>query len=90
MFTFSFNGKKFYIDANKEHCDCHPNKLIKSRLINHSKKSSNVKPEVHEQPNGEPVILFIATKKINIYDEILFNYGSKGDSKSAQLDWLSN
>ena len=60
MIYFEHKGKKYYMDANEKKCKCHPGKKLKCRLINNSRKSFNLKPNV-VQHGDQLIILFIAT-----------------------------
>ncbi|KAJ8362136.1 hypothetical protein AAFF_G00393010 [Aldrovandia affinis] len=66
------------IDAHSPSCECHPGKETFGRLINHSHKKFNLKPRYYSaEIDGQEkdVILFFATKNIDVNEELLFDYG---------------
>ena len=88
MYCFQHGGNKYYLDANNPKCVCHPKKELKGRLINHAKgKLSNLTPKTAEL-EGRPVVLFAASRAIERFEELLFDYKCKGDSASVQEDWM--
>ncbi|XP_013855926.1 uncharacterized protein LOC106511726 [Austrofundulus limnaeus] len=94
MFFFKNKGKALCIDAHEEHCECHPEKLTFGRLINHSRKHPNIKPRLYIFTSDgveKEVILFIASQKIRVNEELLFDYGVNRKSycgEGLDLDWL--
>ena len=63
------------IDAHSETCHC--------RLINHSKKKSNIKPmhfAVEMDGEEKDVILFLANRSLIVIEEVLFDYGVNKNS----------
>ena len=81
FFEFFFNDRKCAIDAGDEN-------ETKGRLINHSKRHPNVKPIVHTNAKGKPVILFKALKKIDTDQEILYDYFERRSSVIQMYPWL--
>ena len=87
MMYFEHKGKKYYMDTNEKECECHPGKKLKGCLINHSRKSFNLKPSVVQ--HGDQLInLFIATCDIDQGSELQIDYGAHKDTHSAQHDWM--
>jgi hypothetical protein len=86
MFKFGYQGKEYYCDAVKP-CSCHPNKKIKGRFLNHSRKNPNVKVTTRGDEENV-VLLMVTTKDISLGSELLFDYGCKNDSRSNQQDWI--
>lgn len=80
MFYFKLQSQRFYIDGNNVHCPCHPDNLLKGRIINHSKTKPNVKPIVKSLEDWQPVILSKTVRKIKAREEICFDYRCSKDS----------
>ena len=89
MLKVDFGGEVKYIDANPEHCSCHPKTNLKGRLLNHSKSKQNINltPKLYEY-EGRPVVLFVATRDIEEGDELLWNYNCQNDPQSSQQEWM--
>ena len=92
FFFRNSKGQPMCIDAHSDRCHCHPDKRTFGRLVNHSKKKSNIKP-LHCVVEGEitDVILFIATKDLPVGEEVLFDYGVNKkyfNNEGSDLDWL--
>lgn len=72
-----FFFKDHCIDAQPQHCGCHPDTRTVGRLINHSRKNPNLKP-VHcvlkVDGQDRDVILFKALRDISVDTELLFDY----------------
>ena len=60
MFQFQFESKKFWIDAVAP-CECHPDKKLKGRMLNNSRKNPNVIPRVKFIQERPHILLY--TKK---------------------------
>ena len=64
------------------------------RLINHSKRDTNIKPmhfAVEMDGEEKDVILFVANRTLNVNEEILFDYGVSRNShnrEGASCEWL--
>ncbi|XP_065151081.2 uncharacterized protein [Paramisgurnus dabryanus] len=82
------------IDAHLAFCECHQDKETFGRLINHSRKRANLWPRVYTvESDGEErdVILFIASRNIDVSEELLFDYGVQKKSfrgEGLDLFWL--
>ncbi|XP_028296775.1 N-lysine methyltransferase KMT5A-B-like [Gouania willdenowi] len=66
------------MDANTEYCECHPEMQTVGRHINHAGEGANLKTRLYTvDTDGEEkdVILFIASKHIEVNEELLFDYG---------------
>ena len=87
MYCFQHGSNKYCLDACDPHCCCHPTKILKGRLINHSSLRANLKPKV-ETFEGRPVLLFQAVRDIAPFEELLFDYKCNGDPHSLQEDWM--
>lgn len=97
MFFFKEeHGKGLCIDATASPCVCHPHKETFGRIINHSRKNPNVKPQVYNMntPNGpQKTLLFIALRDIRVGEELLFDYGvtrTTFGGEGEDLDWLDS
>lgn len=86
MYQFQFESKKFWIDAVAP-CECHPDKKLKGRMLNNSRKNPNVIPRV-KFIQERPHILLYTKKDIEKNEELLFDYGAYKDSHSAQHSWM--
>ncbi|CAL9688300.1 unnamed protein product [Knipowitschia caucasica] len=97
MFFFqNAKGEGFCIDAHSEHCICHPGMQTLGRLINHSKKRANIKPRhctYKIDGKEKDHVLFIATRALEVDEEVKFDYGVSKKSfggEGEQLNWLNN
>ncbi|XP_056441388.1 uncharacterized protein LOC130378769 isoform X1 [Gadus chalcogrammus] len=94
FFFRNSKGQSLCIDAHSDRCHCHPDKRTFGRLLNHSKKNSNIKPlhcVVDKDGEMKDVILFIATKDLPVGEEVLFDYGVNKkyfNNEGSDLDWL--
>lgn len=83
------------IDAHSASCEYHPEQLTFGRFINHSKVGANLKPRLYTvDTDGEErdVIPFLATRDIEVEDELTFDYGVGKTSfggEGSSLSWLS-
>uniref|UniRef100_A0A8C5GSL6 SET domain-containing protein n=1 Tax=Gouania willdenowi TaxID=441366 RepID=A0A8C5GSL6_GOUWI len=71
-------GRCMSMDAQKEYCECHPEMQTVGRHINHAGEGANLKTRLYTvDTDGEEkdVILFIASKHIEVNEELLFDYG---------------
>lgn len=57
------------------------------RLINHSKIRANIKPKVIEV-DSKPYIWFVAARKIEIGEELLYDYGERDKDVLQAFPWL--
>ncbi|XP_055339797.1 N-lysine methyltransferase KMT5A-like [Paramacrobiotus metropolitanus] len=83
MYYFSHKGKKLCVDATAE-----TERL--GRLLNHSCRHANLRPEVMEIPISKQKIHLIlrATRKIAIDEELLYDYGDRDPKSLAAFPWL--
>uniref|UniRef100_A0A096LX81 SET domain-containing protein n=1 Tax=Poecilia formosa TaxID=48698 RepID=A0A096LX81_POEFO len=92
IFFFKTANKDLCIDAQAEHCQCHPQLTTFGRLINHSAKNFNVKCVVAKLAGlAEPTLLIKATRDICAGEEILIDYGVRRRSfggEGMDLPWL--
>lgn len=84
MYYFEWKNCKYCVDAT---IDLTGKSL--GRLINHSRKSPNCKTSVFEY-EGQPHLLFIATKDILPGDELLYDYGETDRAAIESFPWLVN
>lgn len=91
MFFYTNNqGQKMCIDAHSARCQCHPDIETVGRFINHSRAHANLKPRLYAGEDSD-VILFIATRDIDVNEELLFHYGVAKKSfrgEGLELSWL--
>ncbi|XP_042264220.1 N-lysine methyltransferase KMT5A-like [Thunnus maccoyii] len=84
-------GQPMCIDAHSALCECHPKKQTVGKFINYSKAAANLRPKSYnvtidgEENEG---IIFLATRNIEVNEELLFNY-EKSFCGDAGLAWLS-
>ncbi|XP_077131670.1 N-lysine methyltransferase KMT5A-like [Ranitomeya variabilis] len=93
MYFFHFKEKWMCIDATEEPCQCHQNlPSTFGRIINHSTKMNNLKPEARCLDGKDPVILFVALKDLTPGTELLFDYGVRRNQfgEGADLPWLDS
>ena len=94
FFFRNSKGQQMCVDAHSASCHCHPDKRTFGRLINHSKKKANIKPKycvMEKRGEMKDVILFIATKDLEVGEEVLFDYGVNKKSfnnEGMDLPWL--
>lgn len=72
MFYFTSGGKNYAIDATSEPIDGATFSF--GRLVNHSKLNANAIKRVI-QFNNQPSVILVSSKRIEIGDEILYDYG---------------
>lgn len=94
---YYYQTKVGWFDAQKDRCDCHPEMSTYGRKINHSKKNPNLKPvlcqmQLNPGEKKSYVILFQAMRKIEVNEELLFDYAVHmrsfgGEAKG--MDWLT-
>ena len=77
MFYFKFLS----IDATKESKEL-------GRLINHSKKNSNLRVQILNM-NGNIHLIFIASRKLQINEELFFDYNENRSRVLAANPWLN-
>ncbi|XP_072573882.1 uncharacterized protein [Paramormyrops kingsleyae] len=66
----------FFRNSHKSECACHPGIQPFGRLINHSHKKANLQPRLYSPAvGGQDVILLLALNRINVGEELLFDYG---------------
>jgi hypothetical protein len=83
-YTFCVPSHGLFYDASKEFCPCHPGTITMGRLLNFAPSNSkfnNIKPEFFEFAIGDgevfKTLLFIATRDIDVFEELRFDYGDK-------------
>jgi len=82
MYYFKWNKEVWCVDATK------PTGRY-GRLINHSRKAPNCKTKVFEY-NGNPRLIFIALRDIDINEEILYDYGERDPHAIRSNPWLTS
>lgn len=91
MFFFTdHQGQPMCIDAHAAFCECHPDTQTVGRFINHSKSQANLKPRLYAGEDKD-VILFLASRDIDVNEELLFHYGVGKKSfrgEGLELSWL--
>ncbi|KYO02746.1 putative SET domain protein [Plasmodium gaboni] len=97
MFYFKYDNKIYCVDSTKESViDTEINnnkkkkkKLLKSfaRLVNHSKKKSNLIPKVLKVDNN-PRLFFVASRDIKEGEELLIDYGERDKEIIKDNQWL--
>ena len=83
-------GQPMCIDAHSAICQCHPDMQTVGRFINHSKSRANLKPRSYAGEDKD-VILFLATRDIEVNEEHLFHHGVGKKSfrgGGQDLSWL--
>ncbi|XP_014235602.1 N-lysine methyltransferase KMT5A-like [Trichogramma pretiosum] len=80
MFYFQYKNSTLCVDATKDTGRC-------GRLLNHSQKNKNLKPEVIEI-RGKPHIILYACKDIPAGTELLYDYGDRSKESLAHFAWL--
>ncbi|XP_034551746.1 uncharacterized protein LOC117821512 [Notolabrus celidotus] len=91
FFYRNTKGQPMCIDAHSALCECHPERETVGRFINHSKAAANLRPRLYTVvTDGEEkdVILFLATRDIEVNEELLFDYGA--DRKSFRSEGLNS
>ena len=83
LYYFGCDNKEWCIDATCE------NTGGLGRLINHSRRNPNVRA-VAKVFSGIPRLYFVAKKKIEAGNEILYDYGDKSKESVETFDWLKN
>uniref|UniRef100_A0A3B4WIY4 SET domain-containing protein n=1 Tax=Seriola lalandi dorsalis TaxID=1841481 RepID=A0A3B4WIY4_SERLL len=74
FFYTNQRGQPMCIDAHSATCECHPERQTVGRFINHSRAKANLRPRFYSVEEKE-VILFLATRNIEVKEELLFDYG---------------
>ena len=77
FFYTNQKGQPMCIDAHSAFCECHPEKQTVGRFIKHSKAKANLRPRFYAvDTDGEEkeVILFLATRNIEVNEELMFHY----------------
>ena len=80
MYFFEFKTKKYCIDATAE-----TGRL--GRLLNHSKFKSNCHTKLYEI-NSKPVLAIIASRDIEVDEELTYDYGERDKFILEQHPWL--
>ncbi|XP_048045418.1 lysine methyltransferase 5Ab [Megalobrama amblycephala] len=81
MYYFRYHDKTYCVDATKE-----SNRL--GRLINHS-KNGNLQTKLHDI-KGTPHLIFLASRDIEVDEELLYDYGDRSKEAIAAHPWLKN
>ncbi|XP_056664695.1 N-lysine methyltransferase KMT5A-like [Monodelphis domestica] len=79
MYYFHYRSKGYCVDATKE-----TGRL--GRLINHS-KSGNCQTKLHPI-DGVPHLIVIATRDIEVGEELLYDYGDRSKASLEAYPWL--
>ena len=58
------------------------------RLLNHSKKNSNVVTKVMEV-DGDPYLCLVASRDVEPGEELLYDYGERRDDVVKAMPWLA-
>ena len=82
MYYFVYKNKRMCIDATVETGRC-------GRLINHSRSKANVKPQLLDVKNI-PRLAFFAIRKIEKFEELLYDYGDRRVKILAANPWLAH
>uniref|UniRef100_A0A8C5GYJ3 SET domain-containing protein n=1 Tax=Gouania willdenowi TaxID=441366 RepID=A0A8C5GYJ3_GOUWI len=88
-------GRCMCMDAHAQYCECHPEMQTVGRHINHAGEGANLKTRLYTVDiDGEEkdVILFIASKNIEVNEELSFDYGVNKSSFGGEGEnraWLS-
>ncbi|CAB3402173.1 unnamed protein product [Caenorhabditis bovis] len=82
MYFFSWNNKKWCVDATSE-------SPYKGRLINHSVLKPNLKTKVVSF-GGKHHLILIAKRDIEEGEELLYDYGDRSPATIARNPWLVN
>ena len=77
-----FKEKWWGIDATEDDCSF-------GHLINHSKKLQNLKPVLNVKQD-KPLINFVALRKIEKDEELLYDYADKSKRNQDMFPWLRN
>ncbi|EUD64838.1 histone-lysine N-methyltransferase SETD8 [Plasmodium inui San Antonio 1] len=94
MFYFKHENKRYCIDSTEENIDAAINNKDKkyflrsfARLVNHSKKNSNLIPKVLTVANL-PRLFFVASRNIKEGEELLIDYGERNREIIKNNEWL--
>ncbi|KOB88511.1 hypothetical protein PFDG_02606 [Plasmodium falciparum Dd2] len=96
MFYFKYDNKTYCVDSTKEsmvdaeiHNKMKKKKILRSfaRLVNHSKKKSNLIPKVLKVENN-PRLFFVASRDIKEGEELLIDYGERDKDIIKDNEWL--
>ena len=74
ILEFKFKEKWWGIDSTEDDCSF-------GHLINHSKKLQNIKPVLNVKQD-KPLINFVALRKIEKDEELLYDYSDKSKKKT--------
>lgn len=80
ILEFKYREQRWAIDATKD-----DNSV--GRLINHSKRFPNIKPQVADK-RGKPYVYFVAISDIPEDCELLYDYGDKDRDAIQSFPWL--
>ncbi|XP_055353658.1 N-lysine methyltransferase KMT5A-like [Paramacrobiotus metropolitanus] len=83
MYFFNYKGRRLCVDATAETGRY-------GRLLNHSCRRANLRPEVKEIPSSEQKIHLIlrAARDIEVGEELLYDYGDRDPQSLAAFPWL--
>ncbi|ANQ06276.1 Uncharacterized protein PCOAH_00006110 [Plasmodium coatneyi] len=94
MFYFKHENKRYCIDGTEENIDAAINSEDKkyflrsfARLVNHSKKNSNLIPKVLTVASL-PRLFFVAARNIKEGEELLIDYGERDREIIKNNEWL--
>jgi len=82
MYFFQYKEKKYCVDATKE-----TSRL--GRLLNHSKTDSNVYTKLFPI-NDVPHLILVASRDIEIGEELLYDYGDRSKKAVEHHPWLKS
>lgn len=80
MYYFRHRERTWCVDATAE-----TDRL--GRLINHGKNGNNLRTRVVEVA-GTPRLIFVATRKIAVGEELLYDYGERRPNVIESFPWL--
>lgn len=81
MYYFQYQSKTYCVDATKE-----TDRL--GRLINHS-KNGNCQTKLHDI-KGKPHLILVASRDIEVGEELLYDYGDRSKASIAAHPWLKH
>lgn len=94
MFYFKHENKRYCIDGTEENIEAAINNKDKkyflrsfARLVNHSKKNSNLIPKVLTVAS-QPRLFFVAARNIKEGEELLIDYGERDREIIKNNEWL--
>uniref|UniRef100_A0A8C6U8M4 SET domain-containing protein n=1 Tax=Neogobius melanostomus TaxID=47308 RepID=A0A8C6U8M4_9GOBI len=95
-FFFKAGNEDLCVDSHNARCPRHLDIETFGRLLNHSKKTPNIRPVACPMnfPEGpQQVIFFRALRDLKVNEELFFDYGVRKNSfggEGAALTWLDD